>query len=292
SDNIFNGNINIDNQTKAIVIIDEFYNKTGTPFIGKQIGTDKIAKNIKLSEKIAKSLSASIIQHYNGKDYVEMVIPLLKDPDSDVRGITATCISNVNSKQYLPALEEIYKTDSQDYVKAYAIKGLGLYEFEKYKEEIINLYENGDLLSKTIAAGLLLKNGDNRGLDLLRKAIKNESEILNLRALEFLVRSKTMIEEEKIIAFLREARLLKNIYAAKLLGVMQKEEYHHLLLKEYKSNENKNKLALAIGLLEYDDLTGLDYIKKVMISPDYSETLFATEALIEYCNKKNMCIEE
>lgn len=288
-ENIYNGKVFYGKEIEFLVLVDKLYEKSGIPVVGEKIGTQKVASVVSSQKKIAKAVAASFLQTSDDMDYVDSVLDLLKDPDPIVRGTTATSISSIKTKKYLPPLQDVYDNDKEAFVKYYALKGLGLNDYEANKTVIIETFEKGTLLGQIISAGTLLYNDDNRGVSLLKRALNSDSEIVILRALEALILNDYLLEEDQLITFLNSENFLKSLYSARILGNSNDPKHLEILKKELYNSKNKNKFALSVGLLEANDLSGLNHIQQAMISKDFTFRLFASKAIIDYCINNNHC---
>lgn len=289
SQEIFSGKVNFNKKIDILLLINSFYKRVGVPFIGEKVGTEKLADKIEVQKKLAKAVVAYNLYLADKKEYMDAIVPLIKDPDPSVRGVVAACLSGTDSPKYLPRLRDTFYNDSVDYVRFYALKGLGFIDFKNYKSEVVKLLNSDDDLGKTIAAGILLYNNDNSGLGVLKGSLNSGNEILILRTLEGLILKKLVLDEKKVTSFLRSDSFLRSLYAARLLAVSKDDKYLKILKREFNGEQNTNKLTLSMGLLLFDDYSGIDYIVKGMCSENYVERIFAARAIIEYCKESGKC---
>lgn len=288
--NIYNKKVNYGSGANFILWADNLYKRTGIPYVRENTGMKSFSDNLELSVELNSFYAGSILHCDDKTDtYLDGHLELLKNPVPTARGTAAAMISNMNSKKYLKNLKEVYETDDQYFVRYYALKGLILNDYENYKSLTEEAFNKSDMLGKVIIAGALCAHGDNSRELVLKVAIKQDNEVLKARALEGYIYNKSLTEKEEVIKLLNSNSLVLSLLAAKMVAISGSEDEVQNMRDEILSDYGSNTFSRAIGLMEIDDLTGINQVKKALLSRDYIKQTFAAQAVLNYYRRKNGC---
>jgi hypothetical protein len=282
---IFEGDIDFGKKIDFLYFADSFYSKSGIPFVSERIGVKDIVQEIEYRKMLAKALTAVNLYNAGQKNSIDDILPLLENEEASIRGSTAVCVGAVENNVYLNALDKVYKTDKKDFVRYYALRALGYQAYDKYKEELLKAVESEDPLAQTLAAGPLIKNGEDQYIDIIKQALMSNDEILILRAIEALIKNNMTLEGTIIISYLDSDNFLRRYLTATLLGKIAKPEYVKVLKNKLNDPSYKCKLSVASGLLESDNTSGLKYIYSTLASESHDQRIFASKAIIEHYNR-------
>lgn len=283
---IYNGKIKYSNKINILLTIDTFYTRAGIPFLREKLGTKKFSQSIEDKNKVSKAIAAMFLYSKDNYKYTDGIQSQLKDPQPVIRGCTAAALSSIkDSKRYLPVLKNTFLNDEQLFVRNYALKGLGLNDYETYKKDILETYKSNDFLGKIIAAGVMLYNKDKTGIDTIKEGLNSTNSIANLRAIEALLLNNLLIEEKTILDYLNSNDLAKNYMAARLLAKNITPEYKSMLIENLKHKDFNKQFSASIALLELNDKSGLEYILKALDEEELILRIFAANAIIKHYNK-------
>jgi hypothetical protein len=282
---IYKGKIDFGKKIGFLQFADQFYTKSGLPVVSEKIGVKDVVQKVEYRKKLAKIISALGLFYAGDSEYLDNTLTMMDDPEPSVRGVLAACLSRTQNERYLPQLQQIYETDKKAFVRTYALRGLALIDYSSYKEEVQRAINSEDPLEQTIAAGIMLKHGDESVKSIIIKSLHADDSILNIRAMEALMLNQTILEEDRIKSFLNVEEMVQRMAAAQTLGVAGNPKYIDFLKNKLIDPNYKDKFSISLGLFEARDLTGLDTIIDAMASPNYNERLFGCHAIINYHNK-------
>lgn len=283
---IYKGNIKHNNKINILLTIDTFYTRAGIPFLREKLGTKKFSQSIEDQNKVSKAIAAMFLYSKDNYEYTDGIKSQLNDPQPVIRGCTAAALSSIkDSKRYLPILKNTFLNDEQLFVRNYALKGLGLNDYETYKEDILKTYKSNDFLGKIIAAGVMLHNNDKTGIDTIKEGLNSTNAIANLRAIEALLLNNLLIEEKTILDYFNSNDLAKNYMAARLLAKNITPEYKSMLIENLENKDFNKQFSASVALLELNDDSGLKNIIKALDKEELILRIFAANALMKHYNK-------
>lgn len=275
--------------TGLIKKLNDLNNATPLGKLSKKFLTDDMINDIDSSELMIRSLAALNLYLAANPLYTDKIKDYLSHPNPEVRGVTTVVLGQTLDKRYLPSLRKVFLEDKMPFVRYYALKGIAYQDYESVKEEVQTLYEKGNALGKVLAADVLLKEGHKEAANFLYESLYYDDTILKLRALEGLLESNHLEKVNYIRILALDEHFMKSLYASTLLAQSQKPEHIRFLENNLEVMTNpETALALSIALLSVDNKSGLAYIINDLDSRNFTLSLFASRAIIEYNNRHNI----
>jgi HEAT repeat protein len=198
----------------------------------------------------------------------DCLIPLLKDQNSDLRGISAVALGQLGGSEAMDPLVELLK-DRNPYVRENAAWALGrVGNNERISSLLIELLKDQNLNVKKNAAIALGQLGSDEAIDQLVELLKDQDWNVRNRAMEALVQIGSKKAEDSLLELLKDEILVARSSAASVLGRLDSNKAVGPLVELLEDKNWNVRFNAAWALGQLDNEKAIDSLEILLKDPD------------------------